>query len=748
MATFAALPHVLSMVTQSPKRICVFVCSLFAIFIAASFSETPEKGPGESSLDQGVEAFRKGDLHAAELAFTQATAEAPLNAHAWKLLGSVYIAQEQFPKAEPPLSRACTIDAHEENACYYLGRVYYILGRFEQAQTAFETALKSTPDRGRPLHGLALVREALGDTARAEQFYKEAIAARERPALVDYGKFLFKQGRTKESLEVLRKADAKSEVDRVSRALAGLLGNPALRSVTPVRFEATELPMVVKNGAVGEKHQIETMIAGVAVFDYDNDGWPDIYIANGAAIPSLQKTDATFLNRLFRNHHDGTFSDVTLAAGVGGEGYSMGVAAADYDNDGCVDLFVTGVKSNTLYHNRCDGTFEDVTARAGLAGNSGWTVAAGWFDYDNDGLLDLFVVRYVDWDATKEVYCGAEKPGYRTYCHPSQYRPLTNTLYHNQGNDTFRDVSVESGIGAHAGKGMGVAFGDYDLDGRLDVFVANDTVPNFLFHNEGDGKFREVGLDAGVAYNEDGRALSSMGADFRDYDNDGREDIFVTALSNETFPLFRNLSDGTFMNMAAVSGIAASSLPLSGWSTGLFDLNNDGFKDVFVAGGHVMDNAELVSSRSSKQPNVIFLNKGDGTFQPQLLSGEALHRGAAFGDFDRDGRIDVVVTRLNQQPLLLRNVTTGGEHWITLRLIGKRSNRDGIGARVHVVTAAGEQWNRVTTAVGYGCSSDRMVHFGLGNESRVQLLEIDWPSGTKQRVENLAADQFKEITEP
>jgi Tfp pilus assembly protein PilF len=695
-----------------------------------------------------VEAFRKGDFRAAELAFTQATNEQPLNAHAWKFLGATYIAQEEFQKAEIPLSRACTIDAHEENACYYLGRIYYFLDRFDKAQAALEVALRSTPDRGRCLHGLALVREALGDMAGAEEFYKQAIRAKEKTALIDYGKFLFKQGRSKESLQVLRGANARSEVDRVVRALEGLPARRVQASATPVRFQTTELPMLVKNGAVGEKHEIETMIAGVAVFDYDNDGWPDIYIANVAAIPSLRKTDTTFLNRLFRNNHDGTFSDVTLAAGVGGEGYSMGVATADYDNDGCVDLFVTGVKSNTLYRNRCDGTFEDVTARAGLAGSGGWSVAAGWFDYDNDGFLDLFVVRYVDWDPTHESYCGAQKPGYRTYCHPNQYRPLTNALYHNQGDSTFREVSKESGISAHAGKGMGVAFGDYDLDGRLDIFVANDTVPNFLFHNDGDGRFREVALEAGVAYNDDGRALSSMGTDFRDYDNDGQEDIFVTALSNETFPLFRNLGDGTFLNMAAVSGIAAASLPLSGWGTGLFDLNNDGFKDVFVAAGHVMDNAEVISSRSSRQPNFVLLNKGDGTFQTQQLAGEALHRGAAFGDLDRDGRIDVVVTRLNQEPLVLRNVTPDAGHWITLRLIGKRSNRDGIGGRVHIVTAAGEQWNRVTPSVGYGCSSDRTIHFGLDNETRVKLLDIEWPSGIKQRLENLAADQFQEISEP
>jgi len=354
----------------------------------------------------------------------------------------------------------------------------------------------------------------------------------------------------------------------------------------------------------------------------------------------------------------------------------------------------------------------------------------------------------VEWDPALEIYCGLKKPGYRSYCHPSHYRPLPNALYHNQGDGTFRDVSAESGIAAHPGKGMGIAFGDYDGDGRLDVFIANDTVPNYLFRNEGGGKFREVALEAGVAYNDDGRALSSMGADFRDYDNDGREDLFVTALSNETFPLFRNLGSGRFVNMSPPAGIATASLSLSGWSTGLFDFNNDGFKDVFVAGGHVMDNAELTSSRSSRQPNIVFINRGDGRFDSQRLPGEAFHRGAAFGDFDRDGRIDMVVTRLNERPLLLRNVTPDAGHWIALRLIGTRSNRDAIGARVHIVTAAGEQWNRVTTAVGYGCSSDRIVHFGLSRESKVKLIEIEWPSGARQKLENVDADRFKEITEP
>jgi hypothetical protein len=505
--------------------------------------------------------------------------------------------------------------------------------------------------------------------------------------------------------------------------------------------------MVVKNGASGEQHQIETMLAGVAVLDYDNDGWPDIFVANGGSIPSLQKTDSTHRNRLFRNNQDGTFTDVTAKAGVAGDEYAMGVAAADYDNDGSVDLFVTGVRSNTLFRNRGDGTFEDVTRRAGVASDGRWSVAAGWFDYDNDGLLDLFLVRYVAWDPKIEPYCGEFKPGYRTYCHPKYYEPLPNALYHNVGGGRFRDVSSESGIAAHRGKGMGVALGDYDGDGKLDIFVANDTMPNFLFRNRGNGTFIETGLAAGVAYNPDGGASSSMGVDFRDYDNDGREDLFVTVLTNERFLLFRNIGGGQFADTSGSSRIASSSLPWTGWSAGMFDLNNDGLKDLFSANGNVNDNAERISSRKSRQSNVVFLNRGDGVFDAQTLEGEALHRGSAFGDFDRDGLVDVAVTRLNEAPLVLYNRTRAAGHWIGLRLIGTRSNRDGIGARIRLTTTRGEQWNRITTSVGYAGSSDRVMHFGLGEATKVTSLEIEWPSGIQQILRDIRADQYLAIEE-
>jgi len=717
-----------------------------AFLLAVAVAAAPDS---QSALERGAEALRRQDLPTAESALRQAVREQPGNARAQKLLGMVYSAQERLNLAEEPLRQACALDPREENACYYLGRLYYTLDRYPDSRRALETALRyGAGERGRLLDGLALTLEALGDTAAAERNYQAASETGYRQALIDYGMFLFHHGRAGESLAYLKKAKANDELGRVTRALESAPAAVAAHGAAPpVEFAAQPLAMVVKNGASGNKHQVETMLAGVAVLDYDNDGWPDIFVANGAALPSLQKTDGSFHNRLFHNNRDGTFTDVTEKAGVSGTGYAMGVAAADFDNDGWVDLFVTGVRTNTLYRNRGDGTFEDVTERAGLVSDGRWSIAAGWLDYDNDGLLDLFLVRYCVWDPAHEPYCGEQKAGYRTYCHPRYYEALPNALYHNEGNGRFRDVSRESGIGAHLGKGMGVVFGDYDGDGRLDIFVANDTMPNFLFHNEGHGKFREVALEAGVALNADGNASSSMGADFRDYDNDGREDLWITDLTNERFSLFRNIGQGQFADMSGLSRIASLSLPWSGWSTGAFDFNNDGYKDFFVAGGNVVDNAELISARQSRQPNLLFVNQGGGKFNLQLLPGNAFHRGAAFGDFDRDGRMDAVVTRLNEAPLVLRNITHATGHWLALRLVGTRSNRDGIGARVHVTAASGEQWNRVTTSVGYAGSSDRTVHFGLGPDARVAEIEIEWPSGLRQKLRDVAADRYLTIEE-
>jgi tetratricopeptide (TPR) repeat protein len=699
-------------------------------------------------FQRGLAAFRNRDFAAAERQFKDAVRAEPENARAWKLLGMTYIAEEQYEAAEGPSRRACDLNPREENACYYLGRVEFTLGRFEPALQAYQIALANKSEAGRALLGFALTYDAMSKPQEAERYYKRAIAAGEARAKVDYGLFLFKQGRGGESIAILREAGAKDELRRVEKSMheASAAAKKSVGS-SPVRFDTSTLDMVVANGATGAKHLIETMIAGVAVFDFDGDGWPDIFVTNGAAIPSLEKAGPRFSNRLFRNNHDGTFRDVTEKARVAGAGYSMGVAAADYDNDGHVDLFVTGVRGNTLYRNRGDGTFEDVTKQAGLDGNGGWAVAAGWFDYDNDGRLDLFVVRYVRWDPANETACGYPERNIRQYCNPKMYAPLANALYHNEGSGRFRDVSQATGIAAYAGKGMGVAFGSIDGGRNLDIFVANDTMPNFLFHNRGDGTFEEIAGKTGVAYNDDGVALSSMGVDFRDYDNDGQEDIFITALSNETFPLFRNLG-GHYGDVTYPAGIGKTSYPWSGWSCGMFDFNNDGYKDLFAANGHVMDNEELTSSRQSRQPNLVFINQGNGTFRAEMLPETAMHRGAAFGDFDRDGRIDVVVTRLNKKSLILRNISEGTGHWLTLRLEGVRSNRDGIGARVHLVSASGEQWNRVTTSVGYGGSSDRLVHFGLGQDTVARSIEIEWPSGIRQVLRDIAADRYYQFIEP
>lgn len=533
------------------------------------------------------------------------------------------------------------------------------------------------------------------------------------------------------------------------RVLATLVAGCAL-AATPAFFEDMAphrgISFVLRNSATPEKHQIETMTGGVALFDYDNDGKLDVFFANGAEQPSLQKTSSSYFNRLYRNLGGWKFEDVTANAGLNGQGFSVAAAAADFDNDGHTDLFVAGVHASHLYRNRGDGTFEDVTAKAGVANRGRWAVSAGWFDYDNDGRLDLFVVNYVKWDPATEPFCG-NQPASRSYCHPRNYEGLANTLYRNNGDGSFTDVSAQSGIAGYVGKGMGVAFADYDGDGFMDVFVANDTVPNYLFHNERDGTFREVGFVAGVAMNDDGRALSSMGVDFRDLRNTGRPDLFITALINESFPLFINTGKGLFNDATNPSQIGPATRPLSGWGAGAYDFDNDGRKDLFAACGDVQNGNELPSGRSARQTNLLLLAARDGSFTAHEIGTPAWHRGAAFGDLDGDGRVDAVVTRLGGMPELWRNTLPGDNHWLDLVLTGNRSNRDAIGASVHLYSDSGEQWNHVTTSVGFAGSSERAVHFGLGREKLVRLLQITWPSGAVQHLRDVKADQRLAIQE-
>lgn len=505
------------------------------------------------------------------------------------------------------------------------------------------------------------------------------------------------------------------------------------------------LPHKLEHSPSAAKRLIETMPGGVAIFDFDGDGKQDLYFVNGAPQPSLRKSEPRYWNRLYRNLGNFRFADVTASAGVAGQGFDMGVASGDFDNDGHPDLFVASVNRNRLYRNLGNGKFQDVTASAGLENaKQFWAVGAGWFDMDNDGDLDLLVVNYVQWDPSKEIACGEPV---RTYCHPRHYAPLPNQLFRNNGDGTFSDVSQASGIGQHLGKGMGLAFGDWNGDGRTDIFVTNDTEPNFLFRNLGGGRFEEVGGPAGVAFNDDGRALSSMGADFRDFDNDGRADLFLTALTNETFPLFRNAGN-RFEDRTYKSQVGRATLPWSGWSAGIFDFDNDGWKDLFAACADVQDNTEKYSGRASRQRNLMLRNLRNGTFAPEALGSPALHRGAAFGDLDGDGAIDVVVSRLGETPLLLRGKAPSGRNWIAFRLRGRASNASAIGARVELVVAGGPpQVNQVSSAVGYASSSQLPVHFGLGEATQVERVRIHWPSGRTQELAAPAINRQHDITE-
>jgi enediyne biosynthesis protein E4 len=543
--------------------------------------------------------------------------------------------------------------------------------------------------------------------------------------------------------------------------IAFLLLCLAPRATAQIRFDEIAkkagLNFQLHNGAAGGFHQIELMPGGVAALDFDNDGCTDLFFTNGAAIPSLRKTGPEFYNRLYRNRCDGTFEDVTEKAGVAGEGYSMAVAAADFDNDGRVDLFVAGVNRNILYRNLGGGRFADVTAKASLSGvdpehGKMWSISAGWFDYDNDGWLDLFVSNYVAWDPASEPRCGPSDA--RFYCHPNAYRGLSNQLFHNNHDGTFTDVSRQSGIAANIGKGMGVAFADFDGDGFEDVFVANDSVRSFLFHNEGNGTFREVGVEAGVALREDGKPIAGMGVDFRDFDNDGRPDLVVSGMVNDGFLLFRNLGKrGMFEDFAQRSGLLLLTRPLTGWSLGLYDFDNDGWRDLFAAVSH-FPSLESYLGKPAAQPNRVFRNLGGTKFEdvsPTAGAGfqtPGLYHGAAFADFDNDGRIDVVVTGLDGPVRLFHNTTPGANHWLAVRLHGTKSNRQGLGAIVEAILPDGRHLTgHATTSVGYASSSEPVVRFGLGSTATVSRLIVHWPGGRTQELAAVRADQVVEIEE-
>jgi hypothetical protein len=510
------------------------------------------------------------------------------------------------------------------------------------------------------------------------------------------------------------------------------------------------IDFTLQNSPTPQKYLIETMPGGVALLDYNNDGLLDIFLVNGGRITSpmqmpenFDRQNPRYWNRLYRQNKDGSFTDVTQQAGLANAGdgnYGMGVAVGDYDNDGYPDIFVTNYGKNILYHNNGDGTFTDVTAKAGVAGG-GWSVSAGFFDYDNDGKLDLFVTRYMDWDTKHSKDCGGN---YHTYCPPEEFPATTNFLYHNNGDGTFTDVSQRSGIAAKKGRALGVAFADYDEDGFTDIFVANDGMQQYLFHNNGNGTFTELGLEAGAALSDDGRRLSGMGVVFQDYDNDGRPDVIVTELPREIYGVYHNDGGGSFSYRSLETGLGVLSSGSSGWGVGLEDFDNDGWKDLFVAQGHVLDNVEHIDPSLHYLELPLVAINHNGRFE-RVGSGSTTPvagRGAAFGDLNNDGWEDVVMTYLGGHPQVFLN--HGGKlHWLVISLRGTHSNRDGFGARVKV----NGQTRFATSAGSYASASDKRLHFGLGAAESAKV-EVSWPSGIHQTLNDVHADQFLEVREP
>ncbi len=524
--------------------------------------------------------------------------------------------------------------------------------------------------------------------------------------------------------------------------------------------QGAQVRFVNQSSPTSHKYLVESMTGGAAMFDYDGDGRLDIFFVNGAALKDPMpkggrpdKSPERYWNRLYRNNGDGTFTDVTEKAGVRGTGYGMGAAAADYDNDGHTDLCVTSLGGNTLYHNNGDGTFTDVTKESGTSGD-GWSTGALFIDYDRDGRLDLVVARYLQWDFSKDIWCGERKPGYRAYCHPDQFEPISHLVFHNEGNGRFKDVSAATHVSKSPGKGLGIAMNDFDRDGWPDIFVANDAVAQQLFRNRGDGTFEEVGLTTGAAFDSDGRAFSGMGTDFADYDNDGWPDIFANALATQRYSLFHN-ARGNFDYVSDTTRVGAASMQHSGWGTKFIDFDNDGWRDLFVGQGHVMDNIQLTQPQLRYLEPPLLMRNDHGNFvNVSAEAGAAFEkpraaRGVAFGDLNNDGWVDIVMNCNNEPAAILENQHPAPNHWLTIDTRGVTSNRDGIGTEIHIVSASGlEQFAMVTTGGSYLSSNDRRVHFGLGGDRAVKLLELKWPSGKIQKLANVPADQILVVREP
>ena len=695
----------------------------------------------QTSREQALEYYKKREFARAAESLEQHLKLQPNDLASRMLLGLCYQQAGQPARAEPVLRECVRRDPKKPEPLFYLGRVLYEQGKFDEAQaTARAAAALGYPvSRTAVLEGLINLEQfryeaALSDFRRAQQ----STNPNDVEPWVQTGKLLLKLGRASDAVKALETAVHRNPSSReahtlLERARIDPAPGPAPDKTPEATFvnvaDRSGVNFILQNHATANKYLVETMPGGLAAFDYDGDGRLDLYFVNGAPLPGLVKKTPGDWNRLYRNLGNLRFEDVTEHARVAGAGYHMGVAAGDYDGDSHSDVFVAGVRSNQLFRNRGNGTFEDVTARAGIHSDR-WSVAAAWFDYDRDGKLDLFVVNYVDWNPRHEPFCGDAAKNFRVYCHPKNYKPTANRLYRNRGDGTFEDVSTKAGIAARVGKGMSLGIADYDGDNWPDVFVTNDTMPNFLFHNRRDGTFEEVGLAAGVALTDDGRAISSMGVEFQDADNDGRPDVIVTALTGETFPFFRNIGNGQFRDWTYPSGLGLPSARFAGWGIAVTDFNNDGWRDIATANSHVTDNIEKFSADRFRQQNTIFMS-ASGRYATAFPFGVPdAHRGLIAADLDSDGRLDLVVTALGSRPEVWHNRTASGNHWIGVDVP--------LGTQVRI----GDRFASASSTAGYASSVLAPLHFGLGAAAKSPPVEITWPDGRRSLMEGLMTDQI------
>src|SRR6266705_3876233 len=554
-------------------------------------------------------------------------------------------------------------------------------------------------------------------------------------------------------IHILGGAGMSAALGRVSPRAGAAAGTDSIAAFEEVPPAASGISWVHVSGQSPEMYLPETVGPGCAVLDYDNDGWMDIYLVNSGAC-DFYKPTAPLRNALYHNNHDGTFTDVTQKAGVPGNAYGMGVAVGDYDGDGWPDLYVTQYPHSILYHNNRDGTFTDVTAKAGV-GAQGWGTSAVWFDYDNDGRLDLFVCRFVDFDKSKNIFCGYGPTNTRWYCKPTPYKPMPCWLFHNNGDGTFTDVSKEYGIAGSLAKGWGVVAADINNDGWMDLFVGNDTVPNFLFVNRGNGRFDEIGALSGVGYSPLGRARSGMGVDACDYDQDGWMDLFVANIDHEMFSLYHNNRNETFTDVAPAFGIASGTLLLSGMGQKFFDYDNDGDSDLLLCNGHPELNVDkMVPGVTYAEPMMLYRNTGRGIEDVSKQSGPIFSkriagRGLAMGDFDNNGSVDALISVSNDAPILLRNNAGQHNHWLGIRLVGRKCNRDAVGAKLTYRAGELERHQFKVGGGSYLSYHDPRIVLGLGPRAKIDWLEVKWPqpSGTSERLKDLPIDRYIKIVE-